>query len=117
MGVITDDYMREMLAKTQPYTVVILHKTPLRDEPGADKVVWEHGRRNFELRRDKKLLIVCPMNDSSDVRGLCIFSTDLEDTRKLMDGDPAIGAGIFTYEIHAAESFPGDSLSAGPRRR
>jgi hypothetical protein len=116
MGAITDEYMRKMLAKARPYTVVILHKSPLRDDPGADRVVWEHGRRNFELRRDRKLLIVCPMNDSSNVRGLCIFSTDPEETRKIMDDDPAIRAGIFTYEIHAAESFPGDSLSAGKSR-
>ena len=107
---ITDAHMREMLRKARPYTVVILHKTPRRDDPGADDVVWEHGRRNFELRREKKLLVVCPMNDDTDVRGLCIFSTSTEETRTIMDEDPAIKAGIFNYEIHATRSFAGDSL-------
>lgn len=27
-----------------------------------------------------------------------------------MDDDPAVLAGIFTYEIHPVRSFPGDSL-------
>ena len=109
-GPISDGYMRKMLAQTRPYTLVILRKTPKRDLPGADAVVWEHGRRNFELRRDRKLLIVCPMNDETDVRGLCVFSTSLEETRRIMDGDPAVKAGIFTYEIHATDSFAGDAL-------
>lgn len=103
--------MREMLAKTRPYTVVILHKTPKRGDPSADKVVWEHGRRNFELRRDGKLLVVCPVSDGSDVAGLSVFSTDLEETRRIMEADPAVVAGIFTVETHAARSFPGDSLT------
>lgn len=109
-GRISDELMREMLQKTRPHTVVILRRTPKRDEPGADRVVWEHGRRNFLLRNEKKLLIVCPVNDETDVRGLCVFSTGLDETRKIMEGDPAVRAGIFVYEVHPAESFPGDSL-------
>jgi len=110
MSEITDEYMRGMLATTRPYTIVILHRTPKRDEPGADKVVWEHGRRNFELRRDGKLSVVCPVGGESDVSGLCIFSSDPEESRKIMDGDPAVKAGIFTYTLHLTRSFPGDSL-------
>ena len=58
---ITDDYMREMLQTTKPYTLVILHRTSKRNEPNADKIVWEHGRRNFELRRDGLLCVVGPV--------------------------------------------------------
>jgi hypothetical protein len=82
-----------------------------RDEPGAEEIVWEHGRKNFELRREGKLLIVCPINDSTDLRGLSIFSTNAEETRRIMDEDHAVRAGIFTYEIHSTRSFPGDSLA------
>lgn len=112
MSRITDDYMREMLRTTKPYTVVILHRTRKRDEPGADEIVWEHGRRNFGLRRDGILCIVCPVTgDESDVTGFCIFSTDAEKTKKIMDVDPAVEAGIFVYEIHLVSGFPGDALS------
>ncbi len=110
MAQITDDYMREMMQKTTPYTVVILRQTPKRSQPNADKIVWEHGRRNFELRRDGKLCIVCPVRDGSDIAGVGIFSTTQEETRKIMDEDPGVKAGIFKYETHPTRSFSGDAL-------
>jgi hypothetical protein len=110
MTEITDDYMRESMGKTKPFTIVILHRTPKYKEPGMDKIVWEHGRRNFELRQEGKLCIVCPIRDETDVCGVGIFSTDSAETKSIMDGDPGVKAGIFTYEIHPTRSFPGDSL-------
>ena len=98
-----------MLGKTRPYTIIILRKTPKASEPGTDKIIWEHGRRNFELRRDGKLCITCPVGEES-VSGVCIFNTDPEETRKIYDGDPGVKAGIFVYEIHQTRSFPGDAL-------
>ena len=90
--------------------MLILHKTPKFSEPGTEKIVWEHGRRNFELRRDGKLCVVTPIADESDVRGVIIFATDLEETRRIYDEDPGVKAGIFVYEVHPTRSFPGDSL-------
>lgn len=106
---ITDDYMREMLTKTREYTVVLLWPTEKRAEPGADPLVWEHARRNFELRADGLLSIVCPINGSS-LSGVGIFDATLERTREIMDGDPAVQAGLFSYETHRCRSFPGDAL-------
>jgi hypothetical protein len=60
MDPITDEFMAEMLATTRPYTVVLLRKTPRRSDPGADAIVREHGRRNFALRAQGTLAIVCP---------------------------------------------------------
>jgi hypothetical protein len=110
MAGISDEYMSEMMQKTKPYTLVILHKTSKMQEAGMDKVVWEHGRRNFELRENGQLVIVCPVRDNSDVAGVGIFSTNETETRIIMDNDPGVLAGIFTYEMHASRSFPGDSL-------
>jgi len=110
MPPITDEYMMEMMQKTKPYTVVILHKTLKMQEPGADKIVWEHGRRNFQLRENGQLVIVCPVRDDSDVAGIGVFSTNETKTRTIMDDDPGVQLGIFTYEIHASRSFPGDRL-------
>ena len=112
MSGITNDYMREMLQTTKRYTMVILHRTTKRSEPGSDKIVWEHGRRNFELRREGILCIVGQVvRDETDVTGLCIFSTDLGRTKRIMNDDPAVRAGIFTYETHVIEGFPGDALA------
>ncbi len=107
---ITEEYMREMTQKTKPYTIVILHKTLKANDPGSDKIIWEHGRRNFQLRRDGILCIVCPVRDSSDMAGVGIFSTSLDETQKIMKEDPGVNAGIFEYEVHATRSFAGDAL-------
>ncbi len=111
MSRITDDYMHEMLETLKPYAVVILRATPKRKEPGADRTVWEHGRRNFELRRDGIICIVSPVMDESHVAGFSIFSTNLEETCRIMDADPAVKTGIFVYETHPVRSFPGDVLA------
>jgi uncharacterized protein YciI len=109
---ISDDYMRRTLKTTRRYTFVILHRTSKRSEPGANRIVWEHGRRNFELRRDGLLSIVGPVvQDETDVTGVCIFSASLKRTKRIMNEDPAVKAGIFTYEAHLIESFPGDALA------
>lgn len=107
---ITDEYMRQMITKTREYTIVILKAALKRNEPDAETIVWEHARRNFSLRAEGKLPIACPINDGTEVKGVGIFSTGVEETRKIMDEDPAVKAGIFTYEAHPCRSFPGDLL-------
>jgi hypothetical protein len=114
MKEITDEYMREMLAKSRAYTAVILKKGPAYGAPGSDAIVREHGRRNFALRAEGILCIVCPMADTSDVRGLAIFNGAVEEITKIMDEDPGVKAGVFFYEIHPCRSFPGDRLSETP---
>jgi uncharacterized protein YciI len=110
MTTITDEFMREMLPTAKQYCIVILKAGPKKHEPGVEKIIWEHGRRNFALRADGVLAIVCPVNDGSDVSGVGIFNTSAEEVRKIMDEDPAVQAGVFVYELHACRSFPGDSL-------
>lgn len=107
---ITDEYMRRMIGSTRPFSVVILKAGPKRNEPGADKIVWEHARRNFALRAEGILPIVCPVNDGSGITGVGIFTASIEETRTIMDGDPGVQAGIFEYEVHECRSFPGDCL-------
>ncbi|MEW9531242.1 hypothetical protein [Microbispora sp. NPDC049125] len=112
MPEITDDHMRAMLTQTKSYTVVLLKATAKRREPGADAIVWEHGRRNFELRERGVLAIVCPVVDDSGWSGVGIFDAPPEETAKIMDDDPGVKAGIFTYEVHPVRGFPGSSLPA-----
>jgi len=107
---ITDDFMRERLATTRSYTAVLLRPTPRRREPGADAVVWEHGRRNFALRAEGVLAIVCPVTEEAEVSGIGIFTAPVEEVVRIMEGDPAVIAGLFTYQVLPVRSFPGDSL-------
>ena len=110
MAEITDEFMRQMIATTKRYSIVILKAGPKRHEDGVEKIIWEHGRRNFALRADGVLPIVCPVTDGSDVTGVGIFDAPVEEVQKIMDEDPGVKAGVFVYEIHVCRSFPGACL-------
>ena len=110
MEIITDEFMRQMLSKTKNYSIVILKSTEKINESGIEKIIWEHGRRNFMLREEGLLSIVCPISDGNNVAGIAIFNTTSAETKKIMDEDPGVKAGVFIYEIYTCRSFPGDSL-------
>ncbi len=110
MTTITDEFMRQRIAATRKYCIVILKAGPKRHEEGVETIIWEHGRRNFALRADGVLSIVCPISDGSDVSGIGIFNATVEEVKKIMDEDPAVQAGVLIYEIHECRGFPGDSL-------
>ncbi len=110
MTAITDEYMQQMIAGTKEYSIVILKAGKNRHMVGADTIIREHGRRNFALRAEGVLSIVCPVRDESDVHGIGIFNAKTDRAREIMDEDPAVKAGIFTYEVHPCRSFPGDCL-------
>src|SRR5215831_353923 len=61
---------------------------PRLNEPGSDKIIWEHGRRNFALRAEGILAIVCPVRDDSDVAGIGIFKASVEEVDRLIRDDP-----------------------------
>jgi len=111
MTVITDEYMQQMLTKTKEYHIVLLKPGPkAEDHPDIRQLIWEHGRRNFSLRADGLLSIVCPVTAETVVSGIGIFNTSAQETKNIMDGDPAVQAGIFVYDIYPCRSFPGDAL-------
>ncbi|MGA1977907.1 MAG: hypothetical protein ABSG89_08645 [Bacteroidales bacterium] len=110
MTAITDEFMRQKLSGTRNFTIVVLKKGQYYNHPDAKGIIWEHGRRNFSLREEGLLAIVCPVNDGSELVGIGIFNADVEKTKQIMDGDPGVKEGIFEYEIHPTRSFPGDGL-------
>ena len=108
---ITDEYMQQMLGTSRTYTAMLLRLTPKAAEAGAEKVIWEHGRRNFVLRAAGTLPIVCPATDDSDFAGVAIFAASPEEVERIMADDPGIQAGVFTYELHPVCGFPGSALA------
>ncbi len=110
MTTITDEFMLQMMTTTKTYCIIILKAGPNKQMDGVEKIIWEHGRRNFALRADGLLSIVCPVSDGSEVSGIGIFNASVEETKKIMDEDPGVQAGVFVYELHPCRSFPGDSL-------
>ncbi len=110
MTLITDEDMQMKLAQTKEYCAVILKAGPNRNIPGVEKIIWEHARRNFVLREEGVLSIVCPVSDGSEVNGIGIFNAGIDKVKAIMDDDPGVQEGIFVYEIHPCRSFPGDCL-------
>ena len=110
MDTITDEFMKEMLTKSRTYSLLILKAGPKEITPENRSIVWEHGRRNFELRAKGLLSIVCPVADESDIKGVGIFNVDKTELINIMNDDPGVKEGIFTYEILSCRSFPGDTL-------
>jgi hypothetical protein len=107
---VTDEFMRQMISRTKSYCAVILKAGPNRNKAGVEKVIWEHGRRNFALRANGLLSIVFPVSDGSDVSGIGIFNASIDEVKRIMDEDPGVKEGVFVYEIHTCRSFPGDCL-------
>jgi len=110
LPVIGDDAMRTRLAGAATYTAVLLNATDAYERPKVDRIIWEHGRRNMALADAGLLDVVLPVGDDSPLAGIGVFTTPPDETRTIMDDDPAVRAGIFTYEVHPVRGFPGASL-------
>jgi uncharacterized protein YciI len=110
MAEVTDEMMRQWREQTAPYSLMILRKNPDFPAEEAGKIIWEHGRRNMSLYADGVLPVVCPVPDDTDVAGIGIFAADLDEARQIMDDDPGVRAGLFTYELHPCRSLPGSTL-------
>jgi hypothetical protein len=114
---ISDEELRQALAGARSYTIRILKRGPRYGTPGAEAIIWEHGRRNLALHLAGVLAIMGPIRDGSDIAGVSIFDAELDAVERLMAGDPAVQAGVLTFEVHPAIGFPGDCSSEGPVTR
>lgn len=107
---ISDDTMRQRLASTSTYTTVLLRATATCVRPEVDPIVREHGRWNMARAEAGLLAIVRPVTDHTDLAGIAVFAATPDGTREIMDDDPGVRAGIFSYELHPVRGFPGASL-------
>jgi hypothetical protein len=110
MPEITNEFMLDMISKAKNYSLVILKKTDKYNDPEIEKILYEHGRRNFALREAGFLSVTCRIKDESDISGVGIFDATPDEVKLIMDEDPGVKAGIFSYDIHLCSSFPGDGL-------
>jgi hypothetical protein len=109
---ITDEYMSEMRSKSKAYTIVLLRRTSKTGDADAWPTIWEHGRRNHQLRAGGIMPIVCPMPEDDVMAGVGIFDAEVDEVDRIMSDDPAVRAGLMTYTVHGCVGFPGDALTA-----
>ena len=108
---ISDEEFAAIRARARTSTVCILTAGPNFTAPDPARnpesfsLVMLHGRRNAALHVAGLLPVVCPITDGSCVTGVGIFDLGIDDTRRVMDADPGVRAGMFTYELHACRSI------------
>jgi uncharacterized protein len=86
------------------YTLVLLRRaTDAPDLPEAelDALQARHLAYRAGLRREGVLVVNGPLDEQSDpaMRGLSIFACDIDEARRLSDGDPSVQAGRLTYDV------------------
>jgi len=111
LPVVTDEKLSEALASSAPFTIAILKAGARFAMPGPDRsdevtaTIWAHGKRNFALHLAGRLPVVCPIADGSGLAGVGVFAADESTVADILDGDPAIQAGVLTYELHPTRTF------------
>jgi uncharacterized protein YciI len=109
------------------YTLVLLRRPPdapsMTDEE-LDALQARHLAYRAGLKRDGVLVANGPLGEQSDpmLRGLSIYACDLDEARRLSDGDPSVQAGRLTYDVFewwvaaGTLAFPGVDREVGERR-
>ena len=109
------------------YTLVLLRRpvdAPDMPEAELDALQARHLAYRAKLGRDGVLAANGPLGEQSDpsLRGLSIFSCDLDEARRLSDLDPSVQAGRLTFEVFewwvaaGTLAFPGTAHAVGDRR-
>jgi uncharacterized protein YciI len=86
------------------YYVGFLYKgekwTP-EETPETKKIQEGHMANIQRLGAEGKLVIAGPFTDGGDLRGLYVFrAASMEETKALVETDPAVKAGRLRFEIH-----------------
>lgn len=109
------------------YTLVLLRRpahAPEMPEHELDALQARHLAYRAKLRGDGVVVANGPFGEQSDpsLRGLSIFTCDLDEARRLSDLDPSVQAGRLTYEVFewwvaaGTLAFPGVAHAVGERR-
>ena len=109
---VTDDELKGWLASAKSFTAVILKHGPRysRQDPEVAALIFTHGKRNFALQKAGLLPMICPIADDSAIAGLGILVATPDQAEQIFSGDPAVLAGVLTFEIHHTVSLPGSTL-------
>jgi uncharacterized protein YciI len=76
-------------------------KTPALDDERAATIQDEHLAFLADLGRSGQLVAAGPFDDQDDptLRGAMVFSTGVAEARSLLSQDPAVRAGVLSFEL------------------
>jgi hypothetical protein len=113
---LTEEEFTAFRNTARAYTLMLLRAGPNFERPDAKfespvgRTIWAHGKRNVALHEAGLLRVVCPVSDGSGLCGIGVFYAEPDEVTRIMDADPGVVAGVFTYEVHPTRSFPGSTL-------
>jgi uncharacterized protein YciI len=86
------------------FTLVVLRRGPRAGEYGdeeLDEIQAGHLAFLGAMRERGALAVAGPFRDQPDetLRGLCLYRTGLEETRKLVADDPSVRRGRMTADV------------------
>ena len=90
--------------KLDAYTVVFLWRpadAPQLPEEELDRLQAEHVANNARLRNEGHAIITGPLSGQPDqsLRGINVFRTSVEETKRLMERDASVRAGRLRFEV------------------
>ena len=100
------------LASLSPYTLVVLRKGPNYENEDTTGIIQaEHLPYVFKQREEGHMVLTFPIQDQTELAAIGIYNTlDKELVKSLTVEDPAVKAGVFTYEIVSGVGLKGDIL-------
>ncbi|MFI5281983.1 MAG: YciI family protein [Candidatus Dormibacterales bacterium] len=98
--------------KLDAYTVVFLRRpanAPVMTGDELDALQEEHLAFNARMREAGHAVITGPLSGQPDesLRGINVFRTSVEETRRLAGEDPSVRAGRLTIEVCTWYMQPG----------
>jgi len=98
--------------KLDAYTVVFLRRparAPSLGQEELDALQAEHVAFNARMREAGHAVITGPLGGQPDesLRGINVFRTPVEETRRLMDQDPSVRAGRLEVDVFTSFMPPG----------
>ena len=110
MKTFTNREINQLSLNAKSYSLVILKPGPNSGHDTSPAPMMEHGRRNFGLLDAGVLASSLTVLDGSEVFGVRAFIATVDETIAIMNDDPCVAAGVFTFEVHPCRGFVGDSL-------
>ena len=107
---ITEEFIMETISKGKEYYLVTLGEG-IHFNAENNAIRMEHVRYLLQLRESGIIVLVGPVTDEANIKGLSIFNLqDKEQVKMYVESDPAVKSGHFSNNINKWFGLPGDSL-------
>ena len=113
MQEIITDVVMQKVATGKPFTLLLLvNGVSLPEDKGrAQQMQMDHLSHLFTLEQKGEISVFGPINNNEKYGGLIIFNTtDKDSIKELMNNDPYVNGGHFTYELFDFFSIPGQQI-------